>query len=203
MTRIEETELINIRFRKDLSSLNEQLSCRDDLIQKQKIAYESLKDALETIQTQLFDRANNDSQNSRNAVRTDLISNNVFSDMSIHNEQILSALDEIEDCFSSFNQKQCLKLLRDVANAAKALVLLFDRVLQVSQSLNLGDLLDEGEKMKSSYISALSSVLISGKDFSARPEYCEDFKSNVENFRSTNGYLFNLKIQIESAFQDC
>lgn len=198
MTRIEETELINTRLRKELSTLNDQLSCQETIIQEQKFAYETVKEALDGIQHQISNRAVNANEASRNAARIELVTSNVFADLSTLNGHIASAVVGIEECFSSFNQKVFLKLLREIANSAKSFVITFDKVLQVSQPLNLKDMCEEGEKLKSEYIYALSSVLVSGKDFSARPDYCSDFKNCFENFKYSNDSLFNLKTQFES-----
>lgn len=198
MTRIEETELINTRLRKELSTLNDQLSCQETIIQDQKLAYETVKEALDDIQHQISNRAVNSNEASRNAARIELVTSNVFADLSTFNGHIASSVVGIEECFSTFNQKVFLKLLREIANSAKSFVITFDKILQVSQPLNLKDMCEEGEKLKSEYIYALSSVLVSGKDFSARPDYCSDFKNCFENFKYSNDALFNLKTQFES-----
>lgn len=202
MTKIEETELINNRLRKELSSLNEQLSCQETIIQDQKLAYETIKEALDNIHNQISNRAVNASETSRNSARIELLSSNVFSDLNNHNSHIVSAISAIEDCMSNFNQKNFLKLLRDIATSAKSFVIIFDRVLQISHPLNIQDVCDEGERLKSEYISALSSVLVTGKDYSNRPEHCSEFKLNVENFRCANDSLYDLKTQLEDILQN-
>jgi ribosomal protein S20 len=198
LTRIEETELINTRLRKELSSLNDQLSCQETVIQDQKQAYEALKEALDGIQHQISSRVINTNEASRNAVRNELATSSVFTDLATLNGHIASAIGGIEDCLSNFNQKVFLKLLRDIATSSKSFVIIFDKVLQFSQPLNFQDMLEEGEKLKSEYISALSSVLVSGKDFSVRPDHCSDFKNYFENFKYSNDSLYNLKTQFES-----
>ena len=198
MTRIEETELINTRLRKELSCLNDQLSCQETIIQDQNLAYETVKEALDSIQHQISNRAINANEASRNAARLELLTMNVFTDLTTHNGHIASAIVGIEDCISNFNQKLFLKLLREIATSAKSFVIIFDKVLQVSHPLNFQSMCGEGEKLKSEYISALSSVLVSGKDFSARPDHCSDFKTCFENFKYSNDSLFNLKTQFEN-----
>ena len=201
MTKVEETELINTRLRKELSSLNEQLLIRDGIIQDQKLAYEILNESLDKIQNQISNRVFDAIEASRAAARCELVSSNVFSDLRVQNEQINSTVNGLEECISNFNQKLFLKFLRDIATSAKAFILLFDRLLQASQSLEFDDLCRDGDKLKSEYISALSSLLVSGKDFCSRPQYCSEFKSNVESFKFSNESLFDFKIKLESTLQ--
>lgn len=203
MTKIEETELINARLCKELSSMNEQMCIRDNIIQDQKLMYETLKESLENVQKQISNRAIDALEISRNAARIELVSSNVFSDMNAQNDQIISILADIDECASNSNQKLFLKLLRDIATTSKSFIILFDRVLQVFQSLNVDSgLCKQSEGLKLEYISALSSLLVAGKDFSARPQNCSDFKLFVETFRHKNEALFNSKIKIEKSLQN-
>lgn len=202
MTRIEETELMNVRLRKEISSLNEQILNREIVIQDQKLAYDLLKETVENIQTKLSNRAIEALEASKNSARIELVSSNVFSELSINHEQIVNILNALDECISNFNQKLFLKLLREIATFAKSFIIIFDRILHVSQSLNIEKLCGEGESLKSEYISALSALLVSGKDFSARPQYCIEFKSNVETFKSADTSLFNFKIKFESTLQN-
>lgn len=202
MARIEETELINSHLRKELSSMNDKLSCQETIINDQKLVYHTIKEAIENIQNQISCRVNKANEDSHNAARFELLSNNVFFDINAHNGTILSAIREIENCASNFNPKLFLKVLRDIATSAKSFVLLMDKILQVAHSLSFKDLCEEGEKLKSDYIVALSSLLVSGKDFSARPEYCSDFKLNLENLKCANGSLFDFKNRFEIFLQN-
>ena len=104
MTKIEETELINSRLRKELSLLNQQLSCKDSMLQDQKAAYSSLKAALESIENQISNRDSNTLSSNRNSARIELVSNNVFSDLKLLSDQMFSSIGEIEVCISNFNQ---------------------------------------------------------------------------------------------------
>lgn len=201
MAKIEESELINDRLRKELSSLNDKLSCQEIIIQDQKLAYESVKAALDSIHDQISNRAVNADEASFSAARIELMSSHVFPDLNNLNGQIVSAICEIEHCISNFNQKIFLKLLREIATAAKSFIIAFEKVLQVSRPLNVLDLCEEGERLKSEYIDALASVLVAGKDFSARPEHCLDVRPFIENFRSANNSLFDLKSQFEAIIQ--
>lgn len=202
MAKIEESELINDRLRKELSTLNDKLSCQETIIQDQKLAYETVKTALDSIHDQISNRAVNADEASFNAARIELMSSNVFSDLNNLNGQIVSAICGIGNCISNFNQKLFLKLLREIATASKSFIIAFEKVLQVSRPLNVLDLCEEGERLKSEYIDALASVLVAGKDFSSRPEHCSDVRPFIENFRSINDSLFDLKSQFESTLQN-
>lgn len=202
MTKIEETELINSRLRKELSLLNQQLSCKDSMLQDQKAAYSSLKAALESIENQISNRDSNTLSSNRNSARIELVSNNVFSDLKLLSDQMFSSIGEIEVCISNFNQKLFLKLLRDFGTSAKFYVMLFDKIIQVSASLNIDNLCENGEKCKSEYISALSSILVCGKDFSARPEFCSDIISAINDFKSSLESLDSLKLQFETELKN-
>ena len=198
MTKNEEIELINSRLRKELLLLNDQLSCKESMLQDQKAAYSSLKTALENIEHQISSRDSTTLSANRNSARLELVSNNVFSDLKSLSNQIFSAVGEIEACISNFNQKLFLKLLRDFGTSAKSYFIIFDKIIQVSSSLNIDNLCENGEKYKSEYISSLSSILVSGKDFSARPEFCSDIIYAINDFKSSLESLDNLKVQFES-----
>lgn len=202
MTKIEETELNNTRIRKEFASLQEQLSIRDAMIEDQQVSYEILKESLDNIHKQISNRAIDALENSRNAARLELVSSNILSDLSTQNDHIIATLDGIDECASNFNQKTFLKLLRDIATSSKSFIILFDRILQVSHSFNINDISTEGENLKSEYISALSSLLVAGKDFSARPQYCSEFKSYVETFKIANETLIELKTRFEAVLQN-
>lgn len=197
MSKNDETELINSRLRKELSLLNEQLSCKESMIQDQKAAYSSLKEALENIENQISRRDSDALSTSRKAARLELVSNNVFSDLKTLSHQILSAIGDLDDCMSNFNQKSFLKSLRDFGASSKSFVVLFDNIIQVASNLNLDNLCEDGEKVKSEYIYALSSILVSGKDFSSRPEFRSNFQSAIDVFKSSLESLANLQGQFE------
>ena len=202
MTKNEETELINSRLRKELSLLNEQLSHKESMLQDQQVAYSSLKIALEKIENQISSRDSSALSNSFMAARLELISNNVFSDLKSISDQIFTAICDLEGCMSNFNQKLFLKSLRDFGTSSKSYVVLFDKMIQVASTLNLDSLCQDGESFKSEYISALSSILVSGKDFSSRPELCATFKPAVDDFKSCLESLVNLQKQFESELKN-
>lgn len=199
MSKVEEMNLLNARLRNELSSLNNRLCDQDVAIKNQKQAYDSLKECIDNLLVQLSSRTS-DSRSSRTSARIELISSNVLSDFNMYHDQILSALAGLNESISNYNPKQCLSLLRMIANTAKASVLGFDKILQMCQGLNLDALCDEGEILKSSYISALSSALVSGKDFTIRHN-SSDFSNSLSNFRSVQESLHNLKHKFENELQ--
>lgn len=202
-TRIQEFDLLNVRLRKELISLNEQLSCKNSIIEDQKIAYDNLKECIDKIQNQIINRSDLKLSNARDAARVEFVSNNVFSDLDLNNSQISAAIGEIEKCISSISQKNhCLKLLRDIGTAAQSSLIYFDRILDVSRSFDMVEICKQGEPLKSSFIASLSLLIVSGKDFNARPDFSSEFKSHLESFKTSNNNFFNFKIQIENAFQN-
>lgn len=198
MTRLEEGDLLNSKMKKEIEELNEQLKSFARIIEDQKSAYDTIKAALNSNQIDFNNRSDQLTANARNKALREIIDANLFSLLAEHFSFISSAIEGLENNLSSFNQKSCLKLLRDIATSGKFVIVNVDRILRVASLFDLSEILLKGNRTKSSFMSNLSSVLVSGKDYSIRPTYSVDFKTCLQNFKSSNEELLSLRVEIET-----
>ena len=199
MSKVEEADMQISRLNREVAKLKDELNIRDQIISDQKAVYATLNAALERIQQDLAQRANSEGTRVRSSLLQELKSSPLFRELKALNQLISKAIAAMEDAVNSQNHKSFLKLLRDVANAAKSSLIGFERVIQYFAGLEIEDVVGEADEIKSSFVQSLSSLLVAGKDYGMTPSNSATLRSALESFKAHHETISSFQTRLESS----
>lgn len=199
MSRVEEAEVQIQRLLGEVAKLKEELNNRDRIIADQRSANAILMAALERIQHEIAERANLDTNRAKQSLIAELKASPVFHELNAINQLISKAIVSIEEAFSSQNKKAFLKLLRDVANAAKSSLIGFERLLQCFNDLHIEDIVKEGNGLRNNFVQSLSELLVAGKDYGMVPNNFTTLRPALDLFKTCHESIASFQNRMESS----